>query len=158
MIATKLLATCAAVVALAGCSGQTIAAPESTPSQSPTSSMPMESHSPMGTPTTMAAHGTYLDYATYSANPAMYANSTVVLFFHASWCPDCKATNTSLTTAEVPAGLTVVKVDYDSMGDLKRKYGVTQQHTFVKIDASGKLVSKWTGTLTGAAIKDKAMA
>lgn len=106
----------------------------------------------------MSAHGSYLDYATYSANPAMYANTAVVLFFHASWCPDCKATNTSLTTAGVPAGLTVVKVDYDSMGDLKRKYGVTQQHTFVKIDASGKLVSKWTGTLTGAAIKDKAMA
>ena len=79
----------------------------------------------------------------------------VVLFFHAPWCPDCRATEQSLTTAGMPDGLTVVKVDYDSMTDLKQKYGITQQHTFVAVDAAGMKQQIWTGTKTGAEILAK---
>jgi len=103
-----------------------------------------------------ARPGEYLEYQAFSADPAAHGNTAVVLFFHAPWCPDCRATEASITTDGLPAGLTVVKVDYDSMTDLKVKYGVTHQHTFVRIDAQGTLLAKWTGTFTGAAIKARA--
>jgi thiol-disulfide isomerase/thioredoxin len=102
------------------------------------------------------AKGRYISYADYTKDMAMAAKGAhVVLFFHAPWCPDCKATDASLTSAGVPDGLTVVKVDYDSMTDLKQKYGITQQHTFVQVDAAGMKQSIWTGTTTGADILAK---
>ena len=99
------------------------------------------------------AAGAYISLADYKSAMADYADTAVVLFFHASWCPDCKATDTSLTADGVPDGLTVVKVDYDTETDLKKKYGITQQHTFVQIDGAAMSVKKWTGTKDGAAIK-----
>ena len=55
----------------------------------------------------------------------------------------------------VPAGLTVVKVDFDSATDLRRKHGVTQQHTFVQVGPDGEQLEKWTGSRSGAEIKAK---
>ena len=110
----------------------------------------------VGATVAAARPGEYVEYQAYSADPAAHLNSDVVLFFHAPWCPDCRATEASITKDGVPAGLTVVKVDFDSMTDLKQKYGITQQHTFVKVDAQGALLGRWTGSATGAAIKAKA--
>jgi len=42
----------------------------------------------------------------------------------------------------------LLKVDYDKSTDLKRKYGVTYQHTFVQVDKGGHLLKKWSGTST----------
>lgn len=75
-----------------------------------------------------------------------------MLFFYASWCPDCQETETSLNTDGAPEGLTVVQVDFDSQTDLRQEYGVTVQHTFVHVDDQGAEVSKWTGSETGADI------
>lgn len=96
----------------------------------------------------------YVDYETYAADPAAYAadGHPVVLFFHADWCPDCRATEESLTTEGVPEGLTVVKVDYDSMTDLRQQFGVVQQHTFVQVDADGEEITTWTGARSGEEI------
>jgi thiol-disulfide isomerase/thioredoxin len=69
----------------------------------------------------------------------------VVLFFHASWCPKCQDTDAS-AKAGMPPGLTLVKVDYDGANELRQKYGVTLQHTFVQVDDSGKALKKWVGT------------
>ena len=80
------------------------------------------------------------------------SGTRVVYFFHAPWCPDCRATDASLKSEGVPQGLTVVKVDFDSMTDLRRQLGVTQQHTFVQVDSAGSQVKKWSGSRTGAAI------
>lgn len=62
-----------------------------------------------------------------------------VLFFHAGWCPICKRVDQTLTQWYEEEGfpLTVYKVDYDSSSDLKVRYGVTYQHTFVLIDGQG---------------------
>ena len=70
-----------------------------------------------------------------------------MLFFHATWCPICREVEESLTTAPVPAGLTVVKVDFDDASELRERYGVTIQHTFVQVDPEGRQLAKWsTGT------------
>lgn len=101
----------------------------------------------------VATKGQIIDYQTYSADTAKYADSKVVLFFTAPWCPTCQETNKNLDADGAPAGLTVVRVDYDSETDLKKQYGVTVQHSFVQVDGAGKKQKAWTGTLSGDEIK-----
>lgn len=70
-----------------------------------------------------------------------------VLFFHASWCPTCRAADADISAklSSIPAGLIIHKVDYDTATDLKKKYGVTYQHTFVQVDEKGEMITKWSG-------------
>lgn len=70
-----------------------------------------------------------------------------VLYFHATWCPICKVVDEELTEKadQIPSGTVVLKTDYDSETELKKKYGVTYQHTFVQVDAEGKKVTAWNG-------------
>ncbi len=106
----------------------------------------------------MAAQGAWIDQATYEADPAKYhAAGDVVLFFSAAWCPTCQASVESLDRDGVPAGLTVVKVDFDSQTELKRTHGVTVQHTYVQVDESGTSLAKWTGSVSGEDIAAKAV-
>jgi thioredoxin 1 len=99
--------------------------------------------------------GAYLTKAEYESQMAAREGTKVVLFFHASWCPDCKATEKAIDADGVPDGLTVVKVDYDSETDLRKEYGITQQHTFVQVGTDGEELGKWTGSEDGAAILEK---
>ncbi|MBI4939457.1 MAG: thioredoxin family protein [Actinobacteria bacterium] len=103
--------------------------------------------------------GGYVDYATYQKDPSAYADGRVVLFFHASWCPNCRLTDKNLTEdpASIPADLTVVKVDFDTETALRAKYGITQQHTFVAVGPDGAERAKWTGTHSAAEISRRAV-
>lgn len=101
---------------------------------------------------TAAAPGAYLTRAEYQDEMADRSGTAVVLFFHASWCPDCRATESAIEESGVPDGLTVVKVDFDGETELRRQYGVTQQHTFVQIGPDGSEIRKWTGSADGEAI------
>lgn len=87
-------------------------------------------------------------YVTHS--PATFAAATGkkrVYFFHASWCPTCKASNGEFEkdAAAIPQDVVVFKTDYDANADLKKKYGVTYQHTFVQVDEQGNEIAKWNG-------------
>lgn len=87
-------------------------------------------------------------YESYSAEKiAMAETGKVVLFFHASWCPSCKALNSDMekNMSAIPAGVTILKTDYDKETELKKKYGVTYQHTLVQVDKDGNLIKKWSG-------------
>lgn len=94
----------------------------------------------------MGKAGSYVALADYQARMDSFAGTRVVYFFHAGWCPDCKAADLALSAsgAKLPAGVTIVKVDYDTETELKRTYGVTMQHTYVEVDAAGKAVNTWT--------------
>jgi|LULW01.1.fsa_nt_gb thiol-disulfide isomerase/thioredoxin len=100
--------------------------------------------------------GRLVSYDEWQADPAAYADSDVVLYFHATWCHNCQATDASLEADGVPAGLTLVKIDYDERTDLRQEYGVTVQHTFVKVDDAGVRRDIWSGTTTGADIAARA--
>ena len=63
-----------------------------------------------------------------------------------TWCTTCKGLDTALNTADLPDGLTILKTDYDKETDLKKKYGVTTQHTLVQVDAQGNKLAKWSGS------------
>lgn len=94
-----------------------------------------------------AGLGSYQNYSPELVKSEQDAGRTVVLFFHATWCPYCKEAdaNFKANVDKIPQGVSLLKTDYDSNPDLKKKYGVTYQHTFVQIDSEGNLVSKWTG-------------
>ena len=70
-----------------------------------------------------------------------------VLFFHATWCPNCKRADADITKnlAKLPADVVVFKTDYDRETALKKQYGITAQHTFVLVDAQGRALKKWAG-------------
>lgn len=139
----------------AGPASDAAASPSADPSVSqvaPTPSTPCQSYSSDDGAHPTTGGGTYLTYADYEQDPSAYAGTAVVLFFHASWCPSCRATEQAVRASGVPAGLTLVKVDYDTATDLRRRYGVTVQHTFVQVAADGTEVATWTGSADGAAI------
>lgn len=70
----------------------------------------------------------------------------VVLFFAADWCPTCRAALKDIDVNGSRLGkATVVVVDYDKNADLKARYGVTAQHTYVQIDSKGAKLAVWNG-------------
>ncbi len=96
-------------------------------------------------------------YVTYSAETYSAAKDQKrVLFFHATWCPTCKAANTAFTArgGEIPKNVVVLKTDYDTEKTLKATYGITYQHTFVQVDAAGKAIAKWNGGDVDALLKN----
>jgi thioredoxin 1 len=84
----------------------------------------------------------YVDYAVYKAHPAAFDGRKVVLFYWASWCPNCASHNVLLNIDAdhhaLPKNLTVVKVNYDDNDVRQVGYQVTQQDTFVLVDRDGK--------------------
>lgn len=145
-------------LALTGCSSDSpddsdVAAPP--PASASSSAEPSaEQNAEPGTEQPMAApaaeDGEFVQLAEYEADPASYHEAgDVVLFFNATWCPTCQVSVDSLTTEGVPAGLSVVAVDFDSATELRQQHGVTLQHTYVQIDEAGKQLAKWTGSVSG---------
>lgn len=68
-----------------------------------------------------------------------------VLFFHATWCPSCRALENNLSNNDIPSDLGIYKLDYDSSTELKKKYAVNNQHTLVQVDSEGNMINKWLG-------------
>ena len=103
-----------------------------------------------------AMPGSYITLAEYEEDKAAYDAGDVVLFFNASWCSTCKIARDNLTAdpAAIPEDLTIVTVDFDEATELKQRYGVTLQHTFVQIDAEGTELAKWSGSTTAEEIAE----
>lgn len=85
-------------------------------------------------------------YQAYSPDVLMNGR-TNVLFFHAPWCPTCKKADASLTAwyAANTYPRSIYKVDYDTETELKGRYGVVYQHTFVLVDGEGKALTVLPG-------------
>ncbi len=75
------------------------------------------------------------------------ANRRRILFFHAPWCPTCRATHLELSenSSRIPEDVVIFQTDYDSEDELKRKHNITYQHTFVQVDSEGNEVAQWNG-------------
>jgi len=87
-------------------------------------------------------------YEAYAAEKIARAETgDVVLFFHAAWCPSCRGLNSDIEAnmSAIPEGLNILKLNYDTETELKKKYGVTTQHTLVQVDKDGNLIKKWSG-------------
>lgn len=99
-----------------------------------------------GEDTTMQkSSGSYVEFSKQAFEAAK--DKKRVYFFHANWCPTCKAANETFTISPnaIPADVVVFKTDYDTQTELKKKYGITYQHTFVQVDPAGNELAKWNG-------------
>lgn len=132
-----------------------VAVPAPTPS-SETSSAPSSTGavveenepSPVPAPAPSAPVAVAGSYEAYTPDKIARAeNGDVVLFFHAGWCPSCRGLNADIEASrgDIPDGLTILKLNYDTETALKKKYGVTTQHTLVQVDKDGNLIKKWSG-------------
>lgn len=92
--------------------------------------------------------GAYVTLAEYNNNPDAFKDTKKVYFFHASWCSVCQAIDKEINAdlSKIPNGVTIIKTDFDNSTDLRKKFGVTTQYTFVQVDAVGNEVSQWVAT------------
>jgi thiol-disulfide isomerase/thioredoxin len=89
------------------------------------------------------APGVYREYSEDAVAESGY--DITILFFHASWCPECRAFEQAIEADDIPDGVQILKVDYDSATDLKQQYDVTMQTTFVRVDDTGEHQGSWVG-------------
>ncbi len=82
-------------------------------------------------------------YLPYSAEAVAKSKGQRILFFYASWCPQCRQLETSIKAGEIPDGVTIFKVDYDSNQKLRQQYAVTIQTTLVLLDEKGNEMKKY---------------
>jgi thiol:disulfide interchange protein len=89
----------------------------------------------------------YVAYSQNNLDEIRENNSRAVIFFHAAWCPFCKEAEEEFlqNPSQIPADVTILKADYDTETELKNKYTVVNQHTFVQIDSAGNELKKWFG-------------
>lgn len=102
----------------------------------------------------MSTQGTYVTLADYNKDPSKYADTKKVYFFHASWCPICQGIEKEINAdmSRIPAGVTLIKTDFDNSTDLRKKYGVTVQYTFVQFDNDGNEVAQWSASSLSDAV------
>ena len=90
--------------------------------------------------------GNLINFTNLEAVSTLAKKGPTVLFFSASWCPTCQS-----ALREIRANIadlkeiTVVVVDYDKATDLKNKYRITYQDTYVQIDSKGEKLAIWNG-------------
>ena len=88
-------------------------------------------------------------YLPYSEETLANADGNVVLFFNADWCPTCQALRSNLEESRLqfPSDLTIIYADFDDETTLRQEYGVTTQHTLLKLDSSGAEVARDVGQI-----------
>ena len=84
-------------------------------------------------------------YTNYQSSAVASDPGTKILFFHSSSCSQCNQLDSEIKVNQIPEGITIYKVDYDSNQSLRQKYGVTTQATFIEIDDNGNLVKRYIG-------------
>lgn len=89
------------------------------------------------------APGRYVNYSESLVEEAGF--DTTILFFYAGWCPECRAFDQTILDAEIPDGVQILKVDYDSSQDLRQQHDVTIQSSFVRVDSNSQKLALWNG-------------
>ena len=124
---------------LAGCK----TAPLSEPQSKPETAVKTEQSVIVPSPTSQTVESSeiYSDF-TEERYQALVGKQPFALFFHASWCPTCWAVEADIKEhiSEFPAGVVILKVDYDTATELKAKYKIVSQSVIVLVDSNGEAV------------------
>ena len=90
--------------------------------------------------------GMKVQYKSLMSAETLATKNPTVLFFAADWCPSCQADLKDINANGAQLGkVNIVVVDYDKSADLKMKYGITVQDTYVQIGAMGEKLAIWNG-------------
>jgi len=88
----------------------------------------------------------YEDYSAKNLSDAITRTDRIVLFFAAlAWCPSCQAADRDFKAHfdKVPKDVTILKINYDTAKELKQKYSIIMQDTFIQVDSQGKEITRW---------------
>lgn len=90
-------------------------------------------------------HGSYITYQEYLTSPDAYKNHKRIYFFRTNWCFACKiiAAEARANPTLIPENIAVIEVDFDTQAELRSKYDVTSQTTFVQVAADGTKLGQW---------------
>jgi thiol-disulfide isomerase/thioredoxin len=174
----KLLSVLAAGVVLAGCGSPAAAPPVAAPPPAAVTPAgePAEAAAPAVVPASLKFTGRTLDGKTLDA--ATMAGKPTILWFWAPWCATCASQAMSISDlqAEFKGRLNILGVAGmgnnkdmhefvsdlevgavphldDEPGKLWKKFGITEQSTYVILDKAGRIVS--TGYLDDLQLTDK---
>jgi thiol-disulfide isomerase/thioredoxin len=111
------------------------------------SANPMKADPAMGNELRFApSSGMKVIFTTLEAAEALATKHPTVLFFAADWCPYCQADLKDINPNGKRLGdVTILVANYDTATELKAKYGITVQNTFVQIDPAGVQRAIWNG-------------
>lgn len=84
-------------------------------------------------------------YKAYSAENLKNATGNILLFFHAEWCSTCKEFDRQIKELWDVQNITILVVDYDNSTELKQKYSVLSQSTFVQVDNDWNMFKRFLG-------------
>ena len=77
------------------------------------------------------------EYKSYSSEEVANTKDGhwTVIFFNASWCPTCRSTvkDIEANKDKINSNVKILSADYDKETSLKQQYGVTTQHTLLKL-------------------------
>lgn len=83
--------------------------------------------------------GHYEEYTPEKLETLM-GSEKFALFFHANWCPTCRALEKNLKeNLNKLNSRTVLEVDYDTEVELKKQYGITVQSMVVFVNTDGSV-------------------
>lgn len=109
-------------------------------------SLPLTANGQSSDPMEKEMMSPFIDYEDMDKAMMLAESKPTVLFFHASWCPSCKtATKNFEKDSSQLENVNLIIVDYDTSKELKQRYNVTYQHTFVQISPDGEVLAKWNG-------------
>ena len=97
---------------------------------------------------------TVAPYTPSALAAAQKAGEPVVLHFHASWCPTCRAQDKAFEAlkADPSLKLTLMEVDYDKEKALEKQMHVTAQSTLIVLHGAAER-SRSTGETDPARLK-----
>lgn len=89
----------------------------------------------------------YVNYSPELVNEITNDGDKALLFFHAAWCPTCRRADKEIrdNISKIPSDVTIFKVNYDTEKELRNKYRINYQHTFVQVDRNGDSINKQQG-------------
>ncbi len=89
----------------------------------------------------------YREYSDAALATAQKKGAVILFFAATRWCQTCAGLEREITqrSAQLPPGVTILKVDYDNDRTMNRNYAVTTQHTLVLLDRNGGEITRWVG-------------
>lgn len=100
--------------------------------------------------------GAYQAFSLAAYQQAVADNKTVILDFHADWCPVCLANDPIIAAAfqtNTNTDLVGFKVNYDKETELKREFNIASQSTIIKAVGGKKAGQLGPGPVTHESFK-----